>query len=196
MTRRNIKTVSMSLLTIATLAALSVSGHAKPSDVAALRRADGFFGADRGLWNTYIVDPLARRQAVRKLDRLSKSLYDLANEKQELAEALSSRGGGADRVRAKTSIANFKDIVRQVRHDIEDFSSILPEGQREEGMNVARELFEGLSLKWQTLDRAERLIDERGAGSEQVFNELRAAAKQVMGLKSKVDGLIQSIQTH
>jgi translation initiation factor 2 beta subunit (eIF-2beta)/eIF-5 len=194
--RRNINVLSAALMTVATLTVLSVSVHAASGEVSALRRADTFFGANGGFWSTWVVDPLTRRQAVRKLDRLSKSLYDLATEKQELAEALSANNGSVDRQKAETTIRNFKDIVKQVRHDLEEFSSILPEDQREEGMNVARELFEGLSQKWETLNRAERLVGERGANSQEVVNELRAAVKQVQELKSKVDKLIERIKTH
>lgn len=195
MTRRNIGIVSGIFLAIATLTAFPFSAHAKSSDVASIARADRFFGANTSLWKTYIVDPLAKRQAARKLDRLSRSLHDLATEKQNLAEALSTTGGGGDRQAAKTIIANFKDIVQQLRHDLKDFSSILPDEQRREGEDIAQQLFDGLVQKWETLNRAERLIDERGAGSEQVVNELRAAVQQVRTLKSKVDNLIANIQT-
>jgi hypothetical protein len=195
MMRRNISTISKFFLAIATLTSFSVSGHAKSSDVASLARADRFFGANASLWKTYIVDPLAKRQAARKLDRLSRSLHDLATEKLELAEALSENNGGGNGQRAKTSIANFKDIVQQLRRDLEVFSEILPDEQRREGVNVARELDEGLTQKWLTLNRAERLIDERGASAEPVVNELRAAVQQVRTLKSKVDNLITDIRT-
>jgi hypothetical protein len=194
--RRNIKALSVALITIAALNAFAASGRAASGEETALRRADAFFGAGGGIWKTYFVDPMAKRQAVRKLNRLSDSLYDLASEKQELAEALSANDGSADRQRAEASIKNFKDIVKQVRRDIEEFSSILPDEQREEGMNVARELFDGLSQKWQTLDRAERLIGGSSANSEQVVNELKAAVKQVQDLKGKVDKLIEVIKAN
>lgn len=187
--------ISSLMLALTLALAASVNVHATPDPHTAFERANSFFG-NRSLF-AFITAPLARRQAVRKLRLLSNSLDNLMIRKQELVEALSSSSGSAVTDADGDGITKYKDAVQELRKSIQEFCSLLPEESREKGMEVATELFQGLSEKWQTLDNAERLIRSHRADSAgEATSELKTAVNQAMTLKKKVDDLIRYVETH
>lgn len=157
-------------------------------------RAITFFGTISNAWET-IIQPVARRQAVRHLKRVSNSLDDLANDKQDLLEFISASDLNANRGAIRGRIDEFQETTRRTRRNIQQFSSILPAPYRNTGNDVANDAFWGLGEKWQTLRNIQRLLDGSGSvDSARIQGELRTAIQQVLRVKGRVDELIAQIE--
>jgi hypothetical protein len=158
--------------------------------------AISFFEEINRRWEQFI-DPLARRQVVRRLRRLSNSLDDLASDKQDLAEAvLAMRSGDvAQQNTIRAQIREHQETVQRLRRNIVEFSSVLPASDRERGNRVANTLFEGFSEKWRILQRVQNMLNNgQLMDAAGVSRELSAAAQTLLRLKAEIGILIAQIE--
>lgn len=186
-----LKNRNLNLLAVVIVILLSnVNAFGQPEST---ERAITWFGTISTTWET-IIQPVARRQAVRHLRRLSNSLDDLANDKQDLLEFISTSDLNSNRGAIRGRIDEFQETTRRTRRNIQQFSSVLPAPHRNTGNAVANDAFWGLGEKWQTLRNIQRLVDEGSADSAQMQRELRTAIQQVLRVKGRVDELIAQIE--
>jgi hypothetical protein len=181
---------TLAVATLIPLSCVAIYGQSPGGATEAI----GFFGRLNQEWCQLVVSPLARRQVTRRLRLLSNSLDDLAIHKQELAELIVSTNL-ADRQKVDQQLAEFQGTVTRLRRNIDEFSDLLPPANRNQGTEVARHLFDGLSEKWTVLQRVRQIVNgNRSVQASDVSRELLSAVQIILRLKSEINILISQIE--
>jgi len=132
---------------------------------------------------------IARYQVNIRLGKLSRNLQDLASDKQELAETLSS--GSREDVSA--SLKELEETVKRLRHNLDRITSILHSSDRQRGGEIADQVFQDLTQKNLVLQEARRKLNGGTPNMFEVRHDLEFGVKTVFQIKAKVDALITEL---
>jgi hypothetical protein len=144
-------------------------------------------------WDS-LVAPVARKQAVLSLQRLSVSLDDLALAKLEFAEKVSRvdwNSGGRDLTNDAEELVG---TVQTVRRRLKSFLQFVPNDYQATAGRIESQLMTGLSLKIGNLTSIQQLLRTSSPSIAAVRSEADSAAMHARVAKAGVDSLIVSIQ--
>ncbi len=133
---------------------------------------------------------IARYQVNIRLGKLSRNLQDLASDKQELAEMISS-GSNAD---TSASLTELEQTVKRLRHSLDRVTSILHDADRQRGGQIADQIFSDLTEKNLILEEARTKLNGGTPNKYAVRADLKHGVSLVFRIKTKVDALITELQ--
>lgn len=178
-TRRNLRSVSRAVLRLSVVAfAVATLTHTANA---------------QQVWPWQMVKcplhTIARYQVNIRLGKLSRNLQDLVSDKQELAEMLSSGSHGD----ILASITELEQTVLRLRHNLDKITSVLHSSDRQQGGQIADQVFRDLTEKKLLLELARSKLNGDTPNMNVVRMDLQSGVSLVFQIKARVDALITDL---
>ena len=155
------------------------------------------FGPVREAYLKIVVDPAAKAQSIKRLQRLSDRLGTLANDKRTLTEDVLSALKDDPRPQAQIELVEtanaLRDRVREVRLALADVFAPLPTELEQRGGDVQRTLELNFTTKWEDLNAIGKELRLDTPSLDAIKSESEEMLKTINTIRGQVNQLIQEI---
>ena len=144
-------------------------------------------------WDSF-VEPVARKQAVMSLQRLSLALEDLALAKIEFSEKVAAVDWTTQQRDLSNEAQDLLESVRVVRRRIRGFLRFVPNSYQDTAGRIETQLVDGLTQKVGTLTDIQTLLKADAPSVAAIRSETDKAVRHTRAVKAAVDSLAAAIQ--
>jgi len=145
-------------------------------------------------WNDIITTPLAKKQAVRSLRKLSGSLAVLADRKLAIANnaiRASSDDGTYDLLAKEAN--DLGKTIEELRLHLHDVFKTLPDSYQSQAGKVQSDLSRGLYQKINSLEGIRALLRSGSVEANDVVADAQKVANLALSMKEQIDTLITAL---
>jgi hypothetical protein len=178
---------------IAALAVAAPSASAQGDLVSAMDTTLSLVQRLHAKWDS-LVAPVARKQAVLSLQRLSLALDDLALAKIEFSEKVAAADWERQPPDLSDQAQDLISSVQSLRRRIRGFLRFVPNSYQATAGKIENQLVDGLTQKVGNLTDIQNLMKASAPSVAAIRSETDEAVRRTRAVKAAVDSLSASIQ--